>query len=273
MIKGRTKMNIKKIILITIFFGSLFVQHLYPITAAQAARQQQIVAEIEEILKQNVDEDNYNDWIKEIKEIVNKYKNVNLPEVQKKIKTLQTILSLQNKPESIEEKIKDTNDIKNQESNLSAEEEKNILSYIEDLLKQNITEIDETTNEEIIGYKEWKAGVEQSIEKNKGKSKLIDKKLIELQEKLNKVTVIRDIQEVVDKIKTQLNGNPTSMLQSGHEEAYADWKNKTENTLKLYDKALQAEKKYNINMSQEERDLAQNLLNLYDETEATRKKK
>jgi len=100
---------IKKITVMIMFFGCLIIKETHAITAAQAARQQQISAEIEKILIQKVDESNYNKWIKEINEVVNKYKDVNLPDIQTKIKSLQNIAAIQNKQESVEKKVEETN--------------------------------------------------------------------------------------------------------------------------------------------------------------------
>jgi hypothetical protein len=162
---------IKKIILTTMFFGCLLVKEMYSITGAQAARQQQISKEIENILIKKVNESNYDEWIEEINGVVNKYKDVNLPEIQTKIKSLQNIAAIKNKPESIEKKVEDTkkltqnqptknpptrnlNEPSGEPKQLTKEEEKNIEDSLSKLIKR-YSDINDTLRHKTLGLNEW----------------------------------------------------------------------------------------------------------------------
>lgn len=269
----------KKIILIMIVFCCASSKKMYAITAAQAAMQQQILQNIEDVLSQKFDAEHYITWIDGIKKLVDQYKNITFPVVKKEVKVLENILSRAYTSEAIDEKIKKINDIKNDEidiiekektegSKISPEQETHMLAEIEDLLKKDITTIDETTVQETTEYREWKFAVQKCIQDNSRKSEKIDKKLIELSEKLTQVEAVRKYRETINEIQVRLNAYHDSM---GDTE-YNKWKEKTEENLQNFDKFQKSAKTYNITISQEEGNLAQKLLEVYNKAEYTRKK-
>lgn len=263
-------------------FCAIFVRKTYSITAAQAAQQQQILQRIEDVLSQKFDEAHYSTWLEEIKKLVEQYKNITIPTVKKEIKVLQNILSWAQTSESTEEKIRKINEMKNDEidiiekekskqATILPEEENKILSDLDELLKEDISEVDEANVNETVEYKKWKYSVQQHTKENQGKSKKIDEKIMQLNKKLNIVEITRNVNIAIDQIKTELNKYSYNLLLPNHDNAYKEWKKKTQAALSLFDENQKLAHQYNITISQETYDLAQQLLDQFNKAEGLKK--
>lgn len=143
--------NFVPLLLIITFFG--VYQKTYSITAAQAAKQQQILKEIDDVLTEKIDESTYEDWVERIDQIVQKNKDIALPVIQQQVKSLQKIVTLETQPVS--------------------SDEKTIQTQVDALLKMDIKI--STDQQDILKYGEWKAKVMDLISKNWDKSFRINK--------------------------------------------------------------------------------------------------